>query len=228
MKIQIYFVIFFVILIVFSSINTEAQDSESSEKQKYINFMNLFFPGSSDFTIYIFYKPGGTINMMSGTQKEIKVVVERINLTRHVDFYLRFIIDRGMWEPYNTPSTSSISFMEKLKLYNDWLNNTVPLTRNVYSLNPTLVHFKNSTINMTIPLKVKINGWGNDWGITILAREPNETLWIPVSGVPLNATNDEGMWIVLPYVYIGSISLILIAVTVKWRLRRKTISDNSK
>ena len=227
MKLRI--IAMFIAVIFLFSIFASAEAHAERADEKYYDFFSLFFPGSQKYAISISYSPGGVIHIDPYKLSSLKVHIDKINSSVNPDFYLKFVVTKGFWVPYYTPSSfNPITYYEKVKRFNEWLNATEPLTGNVAYVEPNVVHFKKGMDNLTVNLKVKIYGWGNDWGIAILAKEHNASMWIPVSGVPLNVTNDNNIWFGIPYVYVGCISLILIAVTVKLRWRRKAVFDNSK
>lgn len=206
-------------LISIAYLGTSAAGEESTEA-KYFDFMNMFFPGSPDYTIHIEYKPDGVVNVHSGKISNVTIEINKINITRKVDFYLRFIITRGFWCPYNTPSSSSNSFIKRLKDFNYWLNTTVPLTQNLYTLTPSVAHFTENTTNLTINLKFKIYGRGNDWGLSILGRPSNASLWIPIGGVPLNVISDDYLYEYLPWIFTFTIIFAVMAISILIKTRK--------
>ncbi len=193
---------------------------EESAEAKYFDFMNMFFPGSPDYTIHIEYKPDGVVDVHSGEITNITIEITKINMTRKVDFYLRFIITRGFWCPYNPPSSSSNSFIKRLKDFNYWLNTTVPLTQNLYTLTPSMAHFTENMTNLTINLMFKIHGRGNDWGLSILGRPSNASLWIPIGGVPLNVRSNDCLYEYLPWIVTFTIIFAVTALSILVKTRK--------
>jgi len=208
------------VLLPLSSVNATESHTLSVSDVNYFDFLNLFFPGSPDFTYHMFYKPGGTVHAWAGKQANVTFHIEKINMTKHVEFYIKFVITRGFWMPYKTPSSESSYLLEKLKRYNMWLNNTQSLTSNLYQLSPEHAYFKRNMKNLTLNLKFTIYGWGNDWGITVLARPVNGSLWIPVSGIPVNVTGGGLINYVIPYAYTGGIIIIFITCSVIIKKRK--------
>ncbi len=208
-----------ILLLTLSTVNARESHTPHTSNIDYFNFLNLFFPGSPDFTYHISYRPGGAVHAWAGKQTNVTLSIEKINMTKHTEFYIKLIITRGFWEPYKTPSSESPSLLEKLKRYNMWLNNTQSLTGNLYKLSPERAYFKGNMKNLTLNLKFTIYGWGKDWGITILARPVNGSLWVPVGGIPVNVTGGAPINYVLPYLYTGGTLVLFItcAVIVKKR-----------
>ncbi len=195
----------------------------NSYASEYIDFMNIFFPGSPSFSIAISYHPDGVINTYYGKLTYVTINFQKINITCRKDIFFRFIITNSMWSPYKQPSSSDGygNFMKKLKLYNNWVNNTISLTKNVYYLSKMDANFMANMTNMSIPISFKIYGWGKGWGITILAREKNMSLWVPVGGLPINSKNSDGLLFgIITYAYILSVAGILWGTVAYLRFKR--------
>ncbi len=211
------------VIFLFSIFASAGAHAETNE-EKYYDFFSLFFPGSQKYAISISYSPGGVIHIEPYKLSSLKVYIDKINASVNPDFYLKFIVTKGFWVPYYTPSAfNPMAYYEKVKRFNEWLNATGSLTGNVAYVEPKMVHFKKGMDNLTVNLKVKIYGWGNDWGITILAREHNASMWIPVSGVPLSVHKGSDLWSILPYLYSSAIigTLIFIIFKVRYLDRKK-------
>ncbi len=199
-------------------VNGDGETINSKKSVNYYSFLNLFNPGSPQYSYHIFYKPGGYVHAQPGKTANITFYIEKINISTRSDFYLRFIITKGFWCPYKTPSPSSLDLVNELKKYNSWLNNTVPLTYNTYSLSPEKVHFKENMRSLSINIRFKIYGVGKDWGITVMVKPANGSLWIPISGIPVNVAGEK--YIVYPWLYTGGIITVFIACSILLKKRR--------
>lgn len=220
MKLKIIFALLLSILIVSAPLICRTVGKDASSNVNYFEFLNKFFPGSSDFTYMISYKPGGEIHAISGREANVTLIIEKLNETNDEGFYLKFIITRGFWSPYKSPSSTPRDFSKKLQEYNRWLNSTEVLAKNLYQISQENVVFKEDMTNLTINLKFTIYGWGSDWGITILARPMNGNLWVPVGGIPVNVTGCTAANHIYPYLYTFGFIVAIIAYVTFIKTRR--------
>ena len=227
MKLSVLFALTLVLLIVFSESGTFVHgskiytDNKTASSVNYYQFINFFYPEDSSFCIMMDFHPESNITTEVGKITSVTLTITKINITQHPDFYVRVILADGAWVPYNRPTGQSENFMEKIKKYNDWLNTSLPLTYNTYYLHEKRLHFSGDSVNISETVKFAIYNWDKNWGLTVIVRPANGTLWIPVEGLHIKIVYTNGINDFLHLIYLITVPSIVLFVNVVLRFRVK-------
>ncbi len=208
-------------------INAGYDENKSTGGVDYHKFIEYFYPSDRFCIMMTFYPPddvNGTprsrVTVSPGDLYTVDLEITNINPGDfHPNFYVRAILIDGPWTPLERPAGNTFDLMEKLKRYNEWLNSTVPLTTNEYYLKSNVLHFAANSTSMSERITFAIYNWDKNWGLVVLVRPSNGSMWIPAESLAIKVLRHTGINDFLHYIYLITVSALLVLVNVVVRLR---------
>ncbi len=212
-------------------INSEYGKNKSYEENfNYEDFIQYFYPSDRFCIMMTFYStnninktPYSKVTISAGESYTVNLEVTKINMSFHPDFYLRAILVNGGWTPLNRPTENTMNLMGNLKKYNEWLNTSLPLTKNEYNIRAKILHFSANSTTMSENITFAINNWDSRWGLVVLVRPANGSLWVPVESLAIKVVHTANINDFLHIIYLITTSALLIIVNVVIRLRIKVL-----